>query len=330
MRRDAKLHKILLTAGIIVVVLALLYIAAGSIIYHISIDARSDKSFILNGNAHDNPALHTEIEKSEQKKDKEFLASHTPEDVYITSTDKLKLKLHGNVFRNSGDSNTQNNRWYIFVHGYGSNLVDNIRNDRKFFESGYNVLAPDLRGHGKSEGRYIGMGWDDRLDVCAWINWIVSENPNAKIIIMGVSMGAATVMNTSGESVPSNVKAFIEDCGFNSAGDIATYQVKKLLHMGKFPIVYAVRDSVKLHAGYDIFKSSAVKQLQKNKTPILFIHGTADNFVPYFMLDKVYNATSAPKEKLIVEGAGHCESSIVNAEVYWQTVLNFAEKHIND
>lgn len=85
---------------------------------------------------------------------------------------------------------------------------------RKFYDMGYNIILPDLRGNGLSEGDYIGMGWDERFDIIDLIQYIVDDNENLQIILFGVSMGASTVMYVSGEELPSNVKAIIEDCRY--------------------------------------------------------------------------------------------------------------------
>ena len=112
---------------------------------------------------------------------------------YIESSDGLKL--HSYIV--SQDNKTD--KWAIVVHGYGGS--GKLMSDRAkyFYEMGYNVLIPDLRGHGKSEGEYIGMGWKDRLDIISWINFIIKDNSNAKIILHGTSMGAATVFMASGK-----------------------------------------------------------------------------------------------------------------------------------
>ena len=83
-----------------------------------------------------------------------------------------------------------------------------------------------------------------------------------------------------------------------------------------------------MRAGYSFKEASSVEQVKKSKTPTLFIHGDQDTFVPYTMLDKVYNAANCEKEKLVIKGAKHAESVNVDATLYWSTVKSFVEKYV--
>ncbi|UTY38031.1 alpha/beta fold hydrolase [Allocoprobacillus halotolerans] len=87
--------------------------------------------------------------------------------------------------------------YVIMVHGYRSDGTSIINPIKRFYKQGYNLLIPDLRGHGQSEGDYIGMGWDDRYDILGWIDYILTKDAHAQIILYGVSMGGATVMNVA-------------------------------------------------------------------------------------------------------------------------------------
>ena len=200
---------------------------------------------------------------------------------------------------------------------------------KHYYDNGYNVLIPDLRAHGLSEGNYIGMGWDDRLDIISWINYILNENPNAEIILHGVSMGAATVLMTSGEEIPSNVKAIVADCGYTSVWDEFAYQLDDLFSLPEFPILNVSSIVAKIRAGYFLGEASSLKQVKNSKTPILYIHGDKDDFVPYYMMEELYNATSSEKEMLTIEGAEHAKASEVDPETYWNTVNNFINKYMN-
>ena len=242
-------------------------------------------------------------------------------DEEIESFDNLKL--HGYKINNENS-----NVWVITVHGYMGSGAKMAFYAENFYNMGYNVLVPDLRGHGKSEGDYIGMGWNDRKDILRWIDLILKENNNAKIILHGVSMGGATVMMTSGEKLPENVKCIIEDCGYSSVVDEFEDKLKNIFNLPKTPILQAADLVSRVRAGYWFSDASSVNQLKKAKVPILFIHGDKDDFVPYDMLDKVYNAADVEKEKLVVEGAEHAKSAYVNPELYWNTISKFINKHL--
>lgn len=241
-------------------------------------------------------------------------------DKYIESYDKLQL--HSYVV-------TQNsNKWAIVVHGYGGSGKLMSDKSKYFYDMGYNVLIPDLRGHGKSEGDYIGMGWKDRLDIISWINFIIKENPNAEIVLHGTSMGAATVLMTSGENLPSNVKAIVADCAYTSAWDEFSYQLETYLKVPSYYILNVTNMVTKLKAGYSLKEASALECVKKATVPILFIHGDKDKFVPYSMMDKLYDATSSPKEKLTIDGGEHANSDLVSPFLYWLTVEDFLNQYV--
>lgn len=241
-------------------------------------------------------------------------------DKYIESYDKLQLHSYV-VSQNS-------NKWAIVVHGYGGSGKLMSDKSKYFYDMGYNVLIPDLRGHGKSEGDYIGMGWKDRLDIISWINFIIKENPNAEIVLHGTSMGAATVLMTSGENLPSNVKAIVADCAYTSAWDEFSYQLETYLKVPSYYILNVTNMVTKLKAGYSLKEASALECVKKATVPILYIHGDKDKFVPYSMMDKLYDATSSPKEKLTIDGGEHANSDLVSPFLYWLTLEDFLNQYV--
>lgn len=243
-------------------------------------------------------------------------------DASLVSRDGLTL--HGYLVEGA-----QPHRYAVVCHGYQSNASQTGGFARRFYDLGYTVLAPDARGHGLSEGDYIGMGWPERQDIVDWCKQIVARDPQAEIVLFGISMGGATVMMTSGEAdLPANVKAVVEDCGYTSAWDEFAGQLKELFGLPTFPILDVTNLVTQLRAGWDMKAASAVDQVAKSVTPTLFIHGDADTFVPYAMLDVVYEAASCEKEKLVIPGAAHAEASGADPELYWTTVEAFLAKHI--
>ena len=241
------------------------------------------------------------------------------EDVYIISD---SLRLHGKRFKNSGSD------YALVCHGYTSKAKHMAGFVKKFYDRGFNVLAVDARAHGDSEGAKIGMGWPERLDIVAWIEQIVQADPEARILVFGESMGAATAMNVAGESLPANVKCIIEDCGYTSVWDEFSLQLKDVFGLPSFPLLDVANLVCNVRAGYDFHKASSVEQLKHATVPMLFIHGDQDTFVPYSMLDQNYDAcASKVKQKLTIHGATHAKSAQVDPELYWNTVDNFLDEY---
>jgi fermentation-respiration switch protein FrsA (DUF1100 family) len=221
-----------------------------------------------------------------------------------------------------------NHKTAIIAHGYMGNAETMSEYAKMYHDFGYNVLVPDARGHGESEGHYIGFGWHERKDYLQWIDRVLAENgEDETITLYGLSMGAATVMMVSGEELPKNVVSIIEDCGYSSINAELAYQLKDMFNLPAFPLIPATSLMTKMRAGYFFGEGDATKQLAKNTRPILFIHGDADKFVPFSMLDTVYQATNTPKEKWIVPDAGHAKAFSTNKKLYKEKVHDFLKKN---
>ena len=254
----------------------------------------------------------------EQKNQADEWASRSDGEVAeIVSADGLKLV--GDAVITDPDSH----RWVIAVHGYRSNRKSMFALASNYGLRGYNALIPDLRGCGESEGEYIGMGWPDRLDMLEWINWILQRDSEAQIVLHGISMGGATVMMTAGENLPAQVKAIVDDCGYTSVWDIFKDELAYLFHLPAFPILYVADGISSMRAGYSFSEASALKQVAGAQVPMLFIHGSEDNFVHTDMVYQVYEACPTEKQLLIVDGAGHGNSYNHAPELYFKTVFEF-------
>ena len=194
---------------------------------------------------------------------------------------------------------------------------------------GYNVLLPDLYGHGKSEGDHINMGWLDRLDVIAWMGIADSIfGGNTQMVVHGISMGAATTMCVSGEKLPDYVKCFVEDCGYTSVWDEFAHELKDQFGLPKFPMLHTASAICRLRYGWGFGEASPLKQVAKCKRPMLFIHGDNDDFVPSAMVHPLYNAKPEPKALWIAKGTKHARSFHDYPEEYAKQVSDFVNRYI--
>jgi Prolyl oligopeptidase family. len=218
----------------------------------------------------------------------------------------------------------------VLAHGFAVD-AKNTGDLACFFHSqGFHVFAADDRAHGKSEGKYRGMGWLDRKDYLKWIDLLIHKlGKDVQIVLQGASMGGATVMMLSGEELPANVKAIIEDCGYTSAKEEFLYQVKR--QFPRFPkfLVNLVSLESKIRAGYGLEEASALKQVKKSKVPIFFIHGDGDTFVPVEMVYKLHDAATCEKQLWVVPGAEHGLSYNIATEEYEEKIKQFYNKYIN-
>ena len=300
---------------IILFLFVLVTLFIGNFFFNMALKPKISKNYIRRN-------LICNIKFEDIENDKKWI-NEFGEEINIISSDNLKLK--GYKIKNPIK---KSDIWVILLHGYMGCALELVGNAKKFINMGYNILLIDLRAHGKSEGKYIGMGWKDKDDLLLWINKLCTENKNCRIILYGVSMGAATVMMVSGENLKNNVKVIIEDCGYSSIKDEYESILKYYNPVISKFVMFSVNLVTKIKLGYSIKEASCIKQVQKSNIPILFIHGESDTFVPYNMLEKIYNAKKEPKEILTVKGAGHTKSCKIEPNKYWNKVEEFTKKYL--
>ena len=267
-------------------------------------------------------ATHNIVENWQQQSSQaeKWMAQAETETVQIESSDGLKLRGEAVI------SDPASHLWVIAVHGYRMSHSSMSALASYYGLKGWNALLPDLRGCGDSEGDYIGMGWPDRRDMLQWIDWIISRDSEAKIVLHGISMGGATVMMTAGEDLPGQVKAVVEDCGYTSVWDIFTDELDYLFHLPAFPLLNIASGLSSLRAGYSFSEASSLNQIAKAQVPVLFIHGSEDNFVHTDMVYRVYDACPTEKQLFVVEGAGHGNSFNHMPDKYFETVFSFLDR----
>lgn len=249
--------------------------------------------------------------------------------VFLRSEDGLRL--HGWLF-DPDCADPAPHLYAVCVHGYSGTPAEMAKYAHRFARMGFTVLVPAQRGHELSEGRYIGMGWLERRDLLDWITLITASDPEARILLHGISMGAVTVMMTTGEAeLPRNVVAAIEDCGYTSVRDQFLYNAKHMYHLPSrwmgAPVVDLMSAICRCVAGYGFREASCVRSLHRTIIPMLFIHGADDTFVdPTFLDRNVAACASIDRERLLVPGAGHALAASTDPESYWKRVTAFVTR----
>jgi len=219
-------------------------------------------------------------------------------------------------------------RIIIAMHGWRSAWSQDFGIISDFWaENGCNVLYAEQRGQGESGGDFMTFGLLERYDCLDWIRWVNEKfEEGLPIYLAGISMGASTVLMTSGFELPKNVKGIIADCGFTSPSAIWKHVVENKLHIpyGLYSARAEQLCKQKINLSSEIY--SCTQALKSCKIPILFIHGTDDKFVPVTMTYENYKVCASPKRLFVVPGAEHGMSYLTDKEGYERAVLQFWEE----
>ena len=245
--------------------------------------------------------------------------------VSIVSRDGLKL--NGRVYPCENPK-----RIVLAMHGWRSSWDIDFGSSIDFLhEQGCIMVYPDQRGQNGSEGEYIGFGVLERFDCIDWLNYITETfGTELPIYLLGVSMGASTVLMASGQRLPDCVKGIIADCGFTCPRAILKHVLNKNVKVGA-NLTYSIANlMIKRKANFGGDDYSTIDALSHNEKPVLFVHGTADTFVPVEMTFENYLACKAPKEMFIVPGAGHGMSYLTATKGYQNKTIEFFSKCENN
>ncbi len=222
-------------------------------------------------------------------------------EVKITSYDGLKLAgldIHNHLSKH----------YLIMVHGIWHSKAQMYERGYEFDKLGYNLLLVDQRSSGESEGKYYTYGQKESLDILKWIDYLIELEPDCKITLYGLSMGAATCMMTTRSTLPKNVVSIIEDCGFSTLKDeIDNFLRLENVNRTGF-ILSMIEKKMVREFGMTYDDCSPKKALENNEIPILFIHGEDDDFVPFSMSRILYNHNKGPKKYFSVKGKKHTEA----------------------
>lgn len=243
-------------------------------------------------------------------------------------------------------------RTAVLVHGYHDCAMRMIQLGYVYHHLlGYNILLPDLHAHGQSEGDAVQMGWKDRLDILRWTaiadslfraynQWKISdsvvlarrtmhpETSSTRMVVHGVSMGAATTMSLSGEATPSYIRGFVEDCGYTSVWDEFSYELKEQFSLPSFPLMWSTSMLCDLRYGWSFGEASPLRQVAKCRKPMLFIHGMDDHYVPTRMVYPLYEAKRGEKMLYLAPGSQHAVSYRDHRKEYVAYVRAFCKKYV--
>jgi hypothetical protein len=260
-----------------------------------------------------------------RKRNNRHLYDMDPEDLSLTDP-------FGNELKAWFVPGREAKKFVICVHGYKCNGPDEFSHMLPFYNEtlGYNYLLPDHAAHGRSSGKHIGFGSYESKNLLMWVDYLKQRfGDDISIVLHGISMGAATVMLANESDPPEQVKAVIEDCGYTSAKAIMLNTLKNMIGFAPAFMYHSVNLVCRLFFGYNMNEADCLGRMKDASKPILFIHGTGDDFVPYPMGEQLFEACTVPKDHLWVEGAVHAYSYYDAKEAYEKKVTEFLEPYMN-
>lgn len=219
--------------------------------------------------------------------------------------------------------------WLVYAPGLGGTWKSGLAAGRRFALAGYNLMLVDPRAQGESGGSVIGAGHLDRRDLVAWCSFIAAQDPEARIVLMGASMGGAAVLEASGETgLPSQVVAVVADSAYADAWNEAIHVMGTMGANGKAMPAHPVLDFARLsfrsqRGAYDLADASAVKAVENAQVPVLLLHGDDDSDVPVYNAARIAKAARSECTVKTFPGAGHCCASLAEPGAYYDAIFEF-------
>lgn len=292
--------------GLIAMLAVVLF--AGS--YHFSNVALKPKTFDYD------ETYNIELERGRIVKE-EFEALQKDE-VFIKSP--YGYAIHGFYFPNGTSKKT-----VIFAHGITYTLYGSVKYIDMFIKRGFNILIYDHRFHGRSGGNYCSFGYYEKYDLKACTDWVLALNGEDSIVgLHGESMGAATVLQNL--KIDDRIAFCIADCPYSSLTGILKHRLKVDFHLPGFPLMSLASLVSKLRFQIFFRDVSPIEDIKNVKTPIFFIHGEKDTYIPKQMSIDMYNTKQGKKKLYIAPNADHAQAYLENKEEYNKLVDEFLQE----
>jgi pimeloyl-ACP methyl ester carboxylesterase len=199
-----------------------------------------------------------------------------------------------------------NGKAVLYLHGNGGNIGANAEHACRFQKMGFSTLLFDYRGYGRSDG-----GFPSEKSVYedadrAWSYLIEKHVAPADIVIYGHSLGGAVAIELARRH--PDARGLIVESAFTSLADMSARDRLNRV----FPLRLLLTEQM-----------DSISKVASLKMPILFIHGTADQLVPSFMTEQLFDQARGRKSLFLVSGAGHENCAATAGKRYGEVVLKF-------
>ncbi|WP_338780019.1 alpha/beta fold hydrolase [Metabacillus sp. FJAT-52054] len=241
------------------------------------------------------------------------------EELFIDS--KHGYQIHGMFF-----SVENSKKAVIIAHGITWSLFGSFKYVEMFHKRGYHVLLCDHRYHGLSGGNHTSFGFFEKDDLCAWVDHLFEKlGSHAFIGLLGESLGAASSLQYIKED--SRVGFCIADCPFSDLTALMRLRLALDFKIRFSPLILLTSFVTKIRYGWGFREISPIRELEQVETPILFIHGKEDRFIPLQMsLDLFRKKKKGKKHLYLVPKAGHAQAFLTDRKKYEERVFHFLKE----
>ncbi|MCM1048863.1 MAG: alpha/beta fold hydrolase [Clostridiales bacterium] len=327
-KKKSRKNRIIITVCVIVVLFIILYF----VLVNFLVSAALVPSFMRKLEAFEritDESYEAQVQTSDIKVNRQLNLNETGE--WLKNVEKQKISVVNydgyKLIAEEFFPEEESHKWLLLLHGYTGWKEEMYPFAYWYNMQGFHVIVPDLRCQGESEGDFIGMGWTDHYDCELWLEYILSQDAEAEIVLHGQSMGAATALMMSGEeNLSENVVAVVSDCSYTDAYSMFGEKIKEWFSLPAFPIVETACLVLRARGGYNLKDASALEAVKKSDVPTLFIHGSDDVMISVQMTKDLYEAAVCRKELLIVEGAGHAQAQDKSPDEYYGAIRDFLEQ----
>ncbi len=216
------------------------------------------------------------------------------------------LMLHGwFVPRAAGADQACRERVVLFFHGNTGNISDCIATLAMFHQLGLSTFIFDYRGYGRSQGGPTEQGTYDDAEA-AWIYLLRDRGIKSEdIIVMGRSLGAAIAAAQAARHTPG---VLVIESTFTSAPELAAelFRFVPARLMSRFK--YNVRDNI-----------------ANTHCPVLVVHSSDDEVIPFHHGKRLYDVANEPKAFLEINGA-HAEGFYTTGQDYIDGLKRFLDQ----
>ena len=227
--------------------------------------------------------------------------------------------LHAQFLKNPVDTD----KYMILTHGFTDNHYGALKYAKMYLDYGFNLVIYDLRGHGANKRTFVTYAIRESRDVMAVVADTRRRYGNIRVLgLHGESLGAASTAMCM--KYKPQVNFGVCDCGFADIENVIKGSVESM-HLPGFCYYLAALGAI-LRYHYSFGKMRPIDALSENTVPMLFIHGDADQLIPYQNSERMAAKTAGYSEVRLIPGATHAESVLKDTTAYREYVEAFLKK----